>query len=121
VPWVKLSDDFCVDPRIVKAGNEIAGVYARMYSYSGRADGEVPSAMALAFAQGDIALLDTLRQIGLIEPRGDDWYLPGWKTARNLTAAQWAERQEKDRQRQEKKRKRDNTRESRRDTGKADG
>lgn len=36
MPWVKLDDAFWANPKVVVAGNEVAGAYTRMLSYCGQ-------------------------------------------------------------------------------------
>ncbi|MFN0092913.1 MAG: hypothetical protein ACKVWR_21975 [Acidimicrobiales bacterium] len=56
MPWGALSDSFCDHPKIVAMGNEAAGLYARLISYSARhlTDGVIPLEIALSYAaRGD--------------------------------------------------------------------
>lgn len=67
--WTRLDDDFYDHPRIVAAGNEGAGVFCRCLSYCGRylTDGFVPGEVAARIANGDVGVLRTLLEVGLLE------------------------------------------------------
>ena len=115
--WTKLSDEFCIHPKILKVGNEAVGVFARMLSYCGRGtDGKVPTEMVMFFANGDLDLLEKLTDVGLIKERGDHWLIVNF-LKHNVSRAQWKERQKKDKER--KKRERGVREESRRDSARS--
>jgi hypothetical protein len=112
--YAKLSDEFCIHPKILKLGNEAVGVYARMISYCGRGtDGEVPGEMVTLFTASNEASVEKLTAAGLIKPQGDDWLVVNFKK-HNITRAQWERRKKADRER--KRKERDSDKESRRDS-----
>jgi hypothetical protein len=115
VVYTKLSDGFCVHPKIVRVGNEAAGAFCRMLSYCGNhlSDGEFPNEMAIFFAANKESVLEALTEVALIRQRPDgSWLIVNYKK-HNLSRAQWKEKQAKDKER--KQRQRDRERESRRD------
>lgn len=50
--WAKLDDGFWMHPKVVRMGNEAAGIFARCLSYCGAylTDGAVPAAVAVTIA-----------------------------------------------------------------------
>lgn len=69
MPWVKLSDDFWMHPKIVAVGDNGAGLYARLLSYCGfyLTDGLVPSHMVEMIAAKNRKGLDALVEQQLID------------------------------------------------------
>lgn len=72
--WTKLDDGFCMHPKTLMAGNEIAGIFARCLSYCGKyqTDGRVPEQIALMVA-GSKAKLEQTVAAGFLDrlPSGD--------------------------------------------------
>ena len=56
--WVKIDDGFWMHPKVVHAGNEAAGIFARCLSYCGAylTDGLIPEPVALSIAGSKRAL-----------------------------------------------------------------
>lgn len=74
MPWAKLDDGFWMHPKVVMAGNEVAGIFARCLSYCGKylTDGRVPPEVALAIAGSKRAVEKTVASGFLQElPSGD--------------------------------------------------
>lgn len=69
MPWVKLSDDFWHNPKVIHAGDSAAGLYARLLSYCGAhmTDGLVPVHMAEFIVSRNRKGLDTLVELELID------------------------------------------------------
>jgi hypothetical protein len=65
--WTKLDDSFYDCPKILGAGNEAVGVYARLLSYCGRheTDGVIPSEVARFVGRSKV--LERLVEFGLLE------------------------------------------------------
>jgi hypothetical protein len=76
--WTKLDDTLYDNPKIVTAGNEAVGVYARALSYCSRhlTDGYVPAAIARQFAGSDEAILDALTDAELWVKKGERFHIP---------------------------------------------
>ena len=66
--WTKLDDGFWMHPKVMMAGNEAAGIFARCLSYCGNylTDGLVPEPIALQIA-GSKRALDNAVNTGLLE------------------------------------------------------
>lgn len=66
--WAKLDDGFWMHPKVVHAGNEAAGIFARCLSYCGAylTDGLIPESVALSIA-GDKQTLQQVLNAGLLE------------------------------------------------------
>jgi hypothetical protein len=75
VSWVKLDDGFETNPKIVRAGNESAGIFCRILAHCGRhlTDGKIVSEVAVSIA-GSKAKVDKLVEIGLLEVLHDGRY-----------------------------------------------
>lgn len=60
--WAKLDDRFWMHPKIVRAGNETAGIFCRCLSYSGAylTDGLIPEPVAMSIAGTKRALEKTV-------------------------------------------------------------
>lgn len=73
--WIKLDDGFETNPKIIRAGNEGAGIYVRILAHCGRhmTDGKVVSEVAVSIA-GTKAKIDRLVDIGLLEMLLDGRY-----------------------------------------------
>lgn len=74
MPWAKLDDRFWMHPKVVLAGNEAVGIFARCLSYCGAylTDGRVPGTVAINIA-GNRRALDHVVSVGLLQalPSGD--------------------------------------------------
>lgn len=66
--WAKLDDGFWMHPKIVRAGNESAGIFCRCLSYCGAylTDGLIPEPVAMSIA-GSKKALDHAIAAGLLE------------------------------------------------------
>ena len=66
--WTKLDDGFWMHPKVIRAGNEAVGVFARCLSYCGAylTDGLVPAEVALTIA-GSQDKLDAVASTGLLD------------------------------------------------------
>ena len=75
MPWVKLDDSFETNPKIVRAGNESAGIYCRILAHCGRhlTDGKVSKEAAISLA-GSKAKVDRLVDVGLLQVLHDGRY-----------------------------------------------
>jgi hypothetical protein len=75
--WCELDDQFWSNPKIVEAGNEGAGVFARLISDSAAhlTDGRIPETVALFVTGGDVDVLQRLVGLGLLEKQDDCNYL----------------------------------------------
>lgn len=73
--WVKLDDGFETNPKILRAGNEGAGIFARILAHCGRhlTDGKIVPEVAIAIA-GNKAKVDRLVTVGLLEELHDGRY-----------------------------------------------
>lgn len=78
MPWVKLDDAFWAKPKVVVAGNEIAGAYCRMLSYCGQqlTDGVVAEEPAKFIAKA--GLTKRLISQGFVEKQGTDLIIPDY-------------------------------------------
>lgn len=76
--WTKLDDGFYDNPKVVAAGNEAAGAYARMLSYCGRhlTDGRVPEPTARSISRP--VILSRLEEHGFIKRNGSGWVIPDY-------------------------------------------
>jgi hypothetical protein len=74
--WSKLDDGFWSHPKVVNAGNEAVGVYARALSYCGRheTDGYIPPEVAgfIGSKRAFQRLIDT----DLIHENGSGFFIP---------------------------------------------
>lgn len=74
MPWVKMDDRFWSHPKVTRAGNESAGIFARCLSYCGShlTDGRVPMDVAL-FIAGSREKVEAVVDADLLEqlPSGD--------------------------------------------------
>jgi len=72
--WSRLDDGFTWNKKVLRAGNEAAGAFARMVSHCShqRSDGYVDEATAMAIA-GRRKVLDTLVTVGLLDREGVDF------------------------------------------------
>jgi hypothetical protein len=106
--WTKLDDGFWAHPKVIEAGNEAAGAFARMLSWSARySDGEVPGDVANIISAGNLSALEKLAEVGLIEKRKSDWFIPSYSEY-NLSRAEWDEKRRKDAERQRRHREQHN-------------
>lgn len=73
--WVKLDDGFETHPKIVRAGNEGAGIFCRILAHCARhlTDGKIVPEAAVAIA-GSKAKLERLVEIGLLDSLHDGRY-----------------------------------------------
>lgn len=80
MPAVNLLDDFHSNPKVIAAGNEAAGVYARALSYCGAylTDGFIPGGWALGAAAGRRKALTRLIEVGLWVEEGDGYRIPDY-------------------------------------------
>ena len=78
MPWAKLDDSFWSHPKVIAAGNEAAGAYARMLSYCGNqlTDGRIPSEVAKFIAKP--GLISKLEQFSFIVQNGDGYLIPDY-------------------------------------------
>lgn len=65
--WVRIDDGFWMHPKVVRAGNETAGVFTRCLSYCGAylTDGLIPEPVALSIA-GSKRTLEVAVESGLL-------------------------------------------------------
>ncbi len=91
MPWGGLDDGFHEDPRALEAGLAATGLYARATCYSARhlLDGVIPRvALARLLDGGDMAPVDALLRVGLLEEDGDAYivvdYLKANKTREDI-------------------------------------
>lgn len=77
--WFKVDDRWHDHPKVLQVGNEAAGIWARMGSWSANycTGGVVPHAKALAIA-GAMAPLEQLQKVSLLERDGDTWIMHDW-------------------------------------------
>ena len=92
--WTKLDDSFYDNPKIVEAGNEVAGAFARSLSYCGRhnTDGKLPKAVGDNIAIRK-RVIDSLLELGLWVADGRQYFIPDY-----LEFNPSAEQVEKDRE-----------------------
>jgi len=76
--WTNLDDGFWMHPKVMRAGNEGAGIFCRCLSYCGKylTDGRVPREVAIQIAGTD-RKLDKVVQSGLLEelPASGDLFI----------------------------------------------
>jgi hypothetical protein len=77
VTWTRLDDGFWSNPKIVAAGNEAAGVYARALAYCGNhlTEGHVPD-QVMQFIAGKRKPINQLVDVGLVERNGTGYLIP---------------------------------------------
>lgn len=103
--YTRLNSNFFAHPKILAAGNEAVGAFARMLAYcAGTSDGEVPNHVAEFIA--DPAELLKLSEFDLIEKRGDGWFIPSYLDAGNPPRAHWKAKRESNAERQRQYRER---------------
>lgn len=72
--WAKLDDGFWMHPKVMMAGNESVGIFARCLSYCGAylTDGRIPDGIATNIA-GSTKKVDLVVDAGLLQrlPSGD--------------------------------------------------
>lgn len=92
--WTKLDDAFWSNPKVMEAGNEVAGAYTRMLSYCGQqlTEGKIPEGIARMIAKP--ALLQRMAEHGFIEQNGSGWVIPDYLEF-NPSAEQIRERRRK--------------------------
>lgn len=75
--WSRLDDGFWSNPKIVAAGNEAAGVYARALAYCGQhlTEGKIPEEV-LRFIAGRRKPIDQLVDHGLVVRNGAGFEIP---------------------------------------------
>lgn len=75
--WTKLDDGFWMHPKVVLAGNEAAGIFARCLSYSGKylTDGRIPEQVARLIAGNEQALEHVLETGFLERLSSGDFYV----------------------------------------------
>jgi len=78
VPWLKLDDSFWANPKVVAAGNEVAGAYVRMLSYSAQqlTDGFIPDEPVRLIAKA--GLTKKLVSHGFVEKTGGGLLVPDY-------------------------------------------
>ena len=78
--WTRLDDGFWSNPKVLAAGNEAAGAYARALSYCGchETDGKIPTDVAKFIAKPKV--LQTLIDAGLVELNGAGYVIPDYLT-----------------------------------------
>lgn len=66
--WTKLDDGFWMHPKVMMAGNESVGIFARCLSYCGAylTDGRIPEEVAVQIA-GSARKVDAVVTSGLLE------------------------------------------------------
>jgi hypothetical protein len=100
--WTKLDDGFWANPKILQAGDEAAGIFARMLSYCGRySDGEVPDDAANIITAGNLTILERLAEVDLIKRRKTGWLIPSY-SEHNLSRAEWDEKRRKNAERKKR-------------------
>lgn len=79
MPWAKLDDGFHENPKILNAGNEATGAYARCLSYCARhlTDGYVPESKMRELA-GRRPVVQTLVNHKLIEELDNGYWIPDY-------------------------------------------
>jgi hypothetical protein len=82
MPFAALEDDFHSNPKVIAAGNEGAGLYARALSYCGAylTDGKVPKKWAAQAAGSRRTLPRKLVDVGLWRDEGDHFVIPDYLT-----------------------------------------
>jgi hypothetical protein len=104
VSWARIDDQMAFHPKMVKAGNEAVGAWARMIAYASAhlTDGFVPRDVALAIA-GSKKLLDKMVAERLLDAEGDDYrvhnFLDWNPSGADVKAKRDRERAKKDQQR----------------------
>lgn len=75
--WAKLDDGFWMHPKVVIAGNEAAGIFARCLSYCGKylTDGRVPDQVAVSIAGGKRPLEHVVEHGLLVRLPSGDLYI----------------------------------------------
>jgi hypothetical protein len=102
--WARIDDQMAFHPKMVKAGNEAVGAWARMIAYASAhlTDGFVPRDVALAIA-GSKKLLDKMVTDRLLDADGDDYrvhnFLDWNPSGADVKAKRDREREKKDQQR----------------------
>lgn len=78
MPWVKLDDGFWSNPKVIGAGNEAAGAYARLLSYCGQqlTDGQVEDHIAKFVAKPMV--IKKLDEHGLVVKSGSGLVIPDY-------------------------------------------
>jgi hypothetical protein len=78
MPWVKLDDSFWANPKVVAAGNEVAGAYVRMLSYCGQqlTDGEIAEEPARFIAKAPVT--KKLVGHGFVEASASGFLIPDY-------------------------------------------
>ncbi|EFC79172.1 hypothetical protein [Parafrankia sp. EUN1f] len=73
MPWFRISDDAADHPKVVAAGNEAFGLWARLGAYAAKylTNGFVPAAVALQ--RGPQELIDRLLAVRLLDPAEGGW------------------------------------------------
>jgi hypothetical protein len=96
--WTKLDDGFWSNPKVVRVGNEAAGVYTRLLSYCGQheTDGHVPDEVARFV--GRPRVLNALVEVGLMERNGVGYLIPDYLDF-NPSRADQEDKRRKDRER----------------------
>jgi hypothetical protein len=78
MPWFRLEDSFHSHPKVIKAGNEAAGLYVRCGAYAAQhlTNGFIPEHVALLY--GSHALADALVRAGLWRRARGGWRMPDY-------------------------------------------
>lgn len=80
MPWAKLDDGFWSNPKVLAAGNEAAGVYARCIAYCAAhlTDGRVPSEVVKFMAGSSRKVVPNLLANGLLEEGSSGFQIPDY-------------------------------------------
>lgn len=105
MPWFRIEDSFHSHPKVIKAGNEAAGLYVRCGSYAAQhlTDGFIPEHVALLYGTPELA--EALVQAKLWRRAKGGWRMPDYldynpsKEAVDKDRAGKAERQRRWRER----------------------
>lgn len=82
MPWVRISDDWWQDLRVLGLSVDARDLFVRFLSFAGGklTDGFIPIAAVTLVAQGpaDVVLAE-LEQAAFMERRTDGWLIVGWQ------------------------------------------
>jgi hypothetical protein len=78
--WFKVDDNLALNPKVIMAGNAAMGLWVRAGSWSGQqlTDGFIPLPIIQVLTGGDIALADTLVDVGLWYHEPDGYRFKDW-------------------------------------------
>lgn len=95
--WTKIDDHFWMNPKILRGGNEVAGVYARCLCYCSAylTDGLIPEEVALTIA-GHAKPLERMENVGLVQRlESGGYYIPDYGEFNPLRAEVEARREQR--------------------------